>query len=78
MVVDKQGACAEYDAIHQSRVRGGHSCSCGHRQGHGKVHVCPTCERHWGHPEMKLKATPHAGPKVRRFRPVASSMQPLR
>ena len=60
--------CGEYDAIHGSRMRGGHQCYCGFRQGHGRVHQCPRCRREWGQPEITLKATPHAGPKVRRFK----------
>ena len=57
--------CSEFDALHGRKKE--HECSCKLRQGHGKVHTCPVCERKWGQPEYKLKATPHAGPKVRRF-----------
>lgn len=59
--------CNEFDAIHGRRMRKGHECSCMLRQGHGKVHECPRCKRKWGQAEVKLKATPHAGPKVRKF-----------
>ena len=58
--------CSEFDALH-GRKHGRHECSCKLRQGHGRVHTCPICERKWGQAEYKLKATPHAGPKVRRF-----------
>ena len=74
----KTTGCSEVDDIHQSRVRRGHSCACSLSQGHGAVHACPRCKRMWGHPEIKLKATPHAGPKVRRFKTGGPSIQPLR
>ena len=70
--------CNEIDDIHQSRVRGGHSCGCRLSQGHGAVHDCPRCKRLWGHPDITLKSTPHAGPKVRRFKTGPQILQPLR